>query len=219
MTDPYEFTLGLDLDGVCADYSHIMRQVVARLRGTGPGLLTKEHDWHFTEWGLDDKEFHTAHDIVVDEGWFAYAPVLPGAKDALHNLSSLGVKIRVVTSRAVYPRHLEGVLQSTSDWFAHNYIPYDEICLVEKKTDVLCDIYIDDSPKQIRRLQEAGRAVLIYDQPWNRYPISDISGMRVYHWSEAEKMIKGLFNARVPLAHPRETEIKTGHPAAENPWK
>ena len=43
------FVLGVDLDGVCADYNTAFRAAVARHRGVDPSTLTTEVTWDFAE--------------------------------------------------------------------------------------------------------------------------------------------------------------------------
>jgi 5'-nucleotidase len=51
------FILGVDLDGVCGDYTGALRHVVAAHRGVEPDSLPLERSWDFHEWGLSPAEF------------------------------------------------------------------------------------------------------------------------------------------------------------------
>ena len=62
-----EFVLGVDLDGVCADYNTAFRHAVARHRGIDPSELTTEVTWDFGEWGLDREGFLAHHHRALDD--------------------------------------------------------------------------------------------------------------------------------------------------------
>ena len=55
MTSPASsspFIFGVDLDGVCGDYTLAFREVVAEEFGVKPESLPLERSWDFNEWGL-----------------------------------------------------------------------------------------------------------------------------------------------------------------------
>ena len=48
------FVLGVDLDGVCGDYTTAFANVVALERDIDPSSLPAQRGWDFSEWELDD---------------------------------------------------------------------------------------------------------------------------------------------------------------------
>src|SRR5690606_13387447 len=58
---PVAFILGVDLDGVCADYTEALRGVVATQRGIDPSDLADPVTWDFADWGLDRSGFERLH--------------------------------------------------------------------------------------------------------------------------------------------------------------
>ena len=195
------FTLGLDLDGVIADYVGVMRRVVAEQTGRDESELTHDTDYHLKKWGITSAEFHRAHAAVVDGRLFRACDLIGGEKTSviLGQLQGAGINIRVVTSRVLLQWQLPNVVEDTVGWLQHHMIPYHELCFVNDKTDIWCDVFIDDAPVKIRRFNEAGMDVIIYDQPWNQ----ESEGPRVYDWETAGKLIQTYQSddKRYPLRH------------------
>ncbi|HYZ98638.1 MAG TPA: hypothetical protein VE575_07810, partial [Acidimicrobiales bacterium] len=82
------FILGVDLDGVCADYTDALRQVVAEHRGLDPASLPLDRSWDFREWGLSPAEFEAVHRAAVQEDRiFRTMPPFEGAAEVLWRLS------------------------------------------------------------------------------------------------------------------------------------
>ena len=68
MADLDAFIFGVDLDGVCADYTLGLQASVAADRGVDRATLPLERDWDFTEWDFQPGEFERHHRrAVVDE--------------------------------------------------------------------------------------------------------------------------------------------------------
>ena len=51
------FVLGVDLDGVCADYTTAFREIAAQELGVDQSSLPLERSWDFNEWGLSTEEY------------------------------------------------------------------------------------------------------------------------------------------------------------------
>jgi len=64
---PRQFVLGVDLDGVCADYYPFMRGVIAEWLGRDLESLPPDVGWELTEWGIEPGEFHKVHRFAVVE--------------------------------------------------------------------------------------------------------------------------------------------------------
>ncbi len=63
MDRPY--VLGVDLDGVCGDYTAAFRSVVATELGVEESSLPLDRSWAFSEWGLSADEFERPHRLAV----------------------------------------------------------------------------------------------------------------------------------------------------------
>ena len=139
-----EFVLGVDLDGVCADYNTAFRHAVARHRGIDPSELTTEVTWDFGEWGLDREGFLAHHHRAVrEDGLFRNAPPIEGASEVLWRLSDAGVWIRIITHRLVSNWSHKRVVADTVEWLDDARIPYRDICFLGHKPQVEADAYID----------------------------------------------------------------------------
>lgn len=173
--------IGLDLDGVCADYIAALRPVVAGLRNVDSGTLGTPRLWGFEDWGLDRDSFPTAHSEAVNvrRAFRTLAPI-PGAVDAVRGLHEAGDTIRVITNRLGDLADPRIVVADTAEWLATVELPYDELCFVSDKASVDADVYIDDSPGVLDRLAAAGRPAIVFDHLYNRHS----PGIRARNWDE-----------------------------------
>jgi 5'(3')-deoxyribonucleotidase len=180
------FVLGVDLDGVCGDYTAAFREIVAADRGIDPSELTEERSWDFGEWGLTPQEFERLHrKAVLEDRMFRTMPALPGAADALWRLSDAGVWIRIITHRLYVNWGHAVAVADTVAWLDDAGIPYRDICFLGAKPEVEADCYVDDASHNVRDLREAGNHVIVFDAPYNR----DVEGPRACDWNEVEQLV------------------------------
>lgn len=183
------FVLGVDLDGVVADYTLGFREVVAELRGIDPERLPLERGWDFPEWGFGPGDFERYHRIAVNERRIlATLPMVEGSAAALWRLSDAGIWIRVITHRLYTNWGHAVAISDTVTWLDTHQIPYRDICFLGAKPEVEADCYIDDAPHNIDGLRGAGNTVIIFDQPYNR----DLPAPRAKNWIEVEEIVQGL---------------------------
>jgi 5'(3')-deoxyribonucleotidase len=183
------FVVGVDLDGVCANYTEGFRQVVAADRGVDPASLPAARSWGFDEWGLDDAEFGRLHRMAVNEKrMLRTLPAYEGCADCLWRLSDAGVWIRIITHRLYVNWGHAAVVSDTVRWLDANRIPYRDLCFLGDKPEVGADAYIDDAPHNVSALRRAGNAVVVFDQPYNH----DIDGPRAKTWDDVEELILEL---------------------------
>ena len=91
------FILGVDLDGVCGDYTAALRQVVIERTGASPESLPLDAGWDFKEWGLSGAQFDDMHQAaVMEHRIFRTMPVMTGASDSRHNVSAAPVITGIV---------------------------------------------------------------------------------------------------------------------------
>ena len=189
-----DFVLGVDLDGVCADYTTAFAQVVAAERGIDVAALTTEVSWDFGEWGLDRDEFLRLHRLGVQERhMFRDMPALDGVADALWRLSDAGVWIRIITHRLVTNWGHAKIVSDTVEWLDANRIPYRDLCFLGAKPEAQADAYIEDAPHNVAALRSGGNTVVVFDQPYNR----DLDGPRASSWAEAEVVLTTLVTQQV----------------------
>jgi 5'-nucleotidase len=195
-----QIVLGVDLDGVCADYEGAFRtSVAARLELDAEGLAPQTIMDAYSEWGLTFEQFEEAHRTAVTEDRiFRHMEPLPGVSEALWQLSDAGVWIRIITARLLFSGAHEVSAADTAYWLDANRIPYRDLCFISDKPNVGADLYVDDSPSNIVALREAGKTAIVFDQPYNR----DLPGPRAHDWNEVVTAVEVELEGRarqVPL--------------------
>ena len=180
------FVLGVDLDGVCADYTTAFREIAAQELGVDQSTLPLERSWDFNEWGLSTEEYRKLHHLAVDEyNMMRQMPVMDRAAEVLWRLSDAGVWIRIITHRLyVNWTHAKAVVD-TVEWLDDAKIPYRDICFLGDKPQVGAHLYIDDAPHNIKALESTGNKVIIFDAPYNQ----DLNGLRAHDWESCEHLI------------------------------
>ena len=193
MTSPTDgFILGVDLDGVCGDYTGALRAVVAGQRGIDPASLPVERSWDFREWGLSPTEFERIHrEAVLEHRIFRTMPAFPGAAEVLWRLSDAGVWIRIITHRLYVNWGHATAVADTVDWLDSVGIPYRDLCFLGAKPQVEADCYVEDAPHNVVALRSTGSHVIVFDQPYNR----QVDGPRACDWAEVEEQVGGRIAA------------------------
>ena len=178
--------VGLDLDGVCADYIAAMRQVTADSLGVASADLPEKRSWGFEDWGIAHEQWKVLHREAVNERRvFRDADMITGADTAVRCLHDAGAVVRVITNRLCDDSDPVKVFADTSQWLNTRGIPYDELCFVADKSTVAADVYVDDSPSVLEALAAAGRTAVVFDWPYNR----TAPGIRARGWAEALPLI------------------------------
>jgi 5'-nucleotidase len=200
MGDTDGLVLGVDLDGVCADYEGAFRASVVRQLGRDPGDLPPQTVMDaYSEWGLSFPAFERAHrHAVLEDRIFRTMAPMPGVSAALWRLSDLGVWIRIITHRLLFNWAHETSAADTAAWLDEHRIPYRDLCFIGDKPHVGADVYVDDAPRHILGLRAAGKAAIVFDQPYNR----ELPGPRARTWDDVVTYVEGLLDARarqVPL--------------------
>jgi 5'-nucleotidase len=180
------FILGVDLDGVCGDYTAALREVVAERTGVGLDRLPLERSWDFSEWGLTPDEFEKLHQAaVLEHRIFRTMPPMPGVAEALWRLSDAGVWIRIITHRLYVNWGHATAVADTVDWLDATGVPYRDLCFLGAKPQVEADCYVEDAPHNVAALRTTGAPVIVYDQPYNR----DVAGPRAADWVAVENLV------------------------------
>jgi 5'-nucleotidase len=180
------FILGVDLDGVCGDYTLALRDVVAERTGADPSTLPLERSWDFSEWGLTSAQFEEHHQAaVLEHRIFRTMPAMPGVAEVLWRLSDAGVWIRIITHRLYVNWGHATAVADTVDWLDAAGIPYRDLCFLGAKPQVEADCYVEDAPHNVVALRSTGAHVIVYDQPYNR----EVDGPRAADWTEVENLV------------------------------
>lgn len=181
--------LGVDLDGVCADYTTAFRPLVAQELNIPLSSLPEERSWDFSEWGLSPKQFQDLHHKAVEDyRMFRSMPVFENASEVLWRLSDAGVWIRIITHRLYVNWGHAIAVTDTVEWLDQARIPYRDICFLGDKPEVEADIYLEDAPHNIASLRSSGNSVIVFDAPYNQ----EVDGPRATSWLNCEQMILDL---------------------------
>lgn len=194
--------LGLDIDDTSAKYMKGLKSYIIEAEPEFfAGMSPTEVDKHFPsmatydsfEWSLikgDRDKFIKYHTEAVDKGLFCNLEPMKNVSSRLWQLKEQhDFQIYVITSRFVKNGQHARVLTDTAIWLDNNNIPYDDIMFARKKVDVVADVYIDDSEKNITALRGVGRKVITYDRTYNRH----IEGMRALNWDDAYNQLSVMF--------------------------
>lgn len=181
------FVLGVDLDGVVADFAEGLRHVAAEWLGVTPDALPREVAYGFPEWKLDAYGGYAAlHRFAVKQrDLFRTLPPLPGAPAALRRLSARDVRIRIITHRLYIKWFHQEAVGQTVEWLEHHGIPYWDLCFMRDKGAVGADLYVEDAPENIARLREAGAEVLVLRNSTNR----QVPGPAAEDWGGVERFV------------------------------
>ncbi|MCL4434766.1 MAG: 5'-nucleotidase [Actinobacteria bacterium] len=196
------FVLGVDLDGVVADFYGRLRVIAAEWLGRSVEELSMDGS-DISQWGIGEgqDDYERLHRFALTErNLFSTMDPIPGAPQALRGLSRKGVRIRIVTHRLVFKRlHRQSVMQ-TVKWLDHHDIPYWDLCFLGEKSAVDADCFVDDTPEQVERLAQAGKHVIVYTNFTNTnfdFTHARFSGMegklsRASNWDEVVAQVIGL---------------------------
>jgi len=162
--------LGVDLDGVCADFYGRMREIAAEWFERPLAELTERPSYALAEWGVETPaQYASLHRFaVLQRALFKTCGMVPGARRYLRRLSDEGVRIRIITHRLFIDySHNETVVQTTT-WLDDHGIPYRDLCFMKDKEQVGADIYVDDSPENIRLLRDRGLYTICFANSTNQ---------------------------------------------------
>ena len=187
LMDMRSLRLGIDLDGVVADFNAgwISRyntefggEVPVDAVQTWDGLHTLTHFDNHTEfwtWAAG----HGGGSI------FRHLDPYTGAVETLVALADAGHEVVIITSKPDWAVH------DTYAWLSDRRIPTREVHIIERKWKVDCDVYLDDAPHQIASLvhRRPEATTCRFVRPWN-VPIA--GSVDVHAWNEFADLITAL---------------------------
>lgn len=179
------FVLGVDLDGVVADFYGFMRNVAAEWLGVPVDTLTPEVTYGLSEWGITSEQYPDMHRFAVTQrGLFRKMQVIEGAAPGLRRLSDADIHIRIITHRLFIAHFHREAVQQTVDWLDNYGIPYRDLCFTGEKVAVGADLYIEDTPGNVEVLR-AVAPTIVFTNSTNR----DLPGPRANDWAEVERLV------------------------------
>ena len=171
--------LGIDLDGVVADFNGGWIRLYNEEFGTNIALDAVDswgappHLTHFKHMG----EFWRWCSDIKGHSLFWHLDTLPDALPTLHSLDEAGHDIVILTTKPPW------AVSDTFEWIGRHNIPTTEVHILDQKWTVSCDIYLDDAPHQMVDLpaHRPDRVVCRFVQPWNRESDDTVS---IESWSD-----------------------------------
>ena len=187
MTKRKQFVLGVDLDGVVADFIGGLRPIAAEWLGVEVESLTNEISYEFPEWNLKSFGGYDAlHRFAVKErDLFKNLPPIEGAPAVLRRLSTQNIRIRIITHRLFIKWFHEEAIQQTVKWLENHGIPYWDLCFMRDKSAVGADLYIEDNPDNIEALRNEGHKTIVAVNSMNRH----LEDPKAANWEEIEKLV------------------------------
>ena len=179
--------IGVDLDGVCADFYSRMREIAAEWFECHIDKLTPDVSYGLPEWGIKDEEqYASLHRFAVTQReLFKTAPMIYGARKYLRQLSDDGARIRVITHRLFIHFFHKMAVEQTIDWLDLYGIPYWDLCFMKEKEQIGADVYIDDTPSNVEQLRAKGLYTICFANSTNK----NIAEPRAKSWEHVYKLV------------------------------
>ena len=180
--DAHTLRLGIDLDGVVADFT---LGWMTRYNREFAAELTPDQA---NSWNVPVSLTHFAD---MGEFWrwarqgersiFGELPLYAGAIPALQKLA-VDHRIVVVSSK------FDWAIPDTLAWLSEHRFPSREIHFVWDKTSVDCDVYLEDAPHNLQALAAAhpDRTICRYVRAWND-PVE--GAIDVHDWDEFTEVV------------------------------
>jgi 5'(3')-deoxyribonucleotidase len=185
--DENRFVLGVDLDGVCADFIGALRPIAAEWLGVPAEELAEKVTYGFPEWKLERAgKYEDLHRFaVIQRDLFRELKPMRGAPAALRRLSAHDIRIRLITHRLYIKYFHQEAIKQTTEWLEHHGIPYWDLCFMRDKAAVGADLYIEDSPDNVQKLRDDGHKTIVFSNSTNE----GLPGPRANSWEEVEQLV------------------------------
>ncbi len=180
--------LGVDLDGVCADFYTRMREIAAEWFEKEVRDLSINVSYGLREWGIENNEqYESLHRFAVTQrNLFKTVPMIPGARRVLRKLSDEDFRIRIITHRLFINYFHDRAILQTMEWLDKNGIPFWDLCFMKEKGQVGADIYVEDSPSNLDSLRADGHYAICFANSTNTH----ITAPRAENWDEVYNHIQ-----------------------------
>jgi 5'(3')-deoxyribonucleotidase len=182
-----KFVLGVDLDGVVADFYAGLRPIAAEWLGVGIETLPMQVTWNLAEWGVPEAPggYDALHRFAVTQrNLFRELKPIPGAPAALRRLSKAQIRIRVITHRLCIEYSHQQAVRQTVEWLDFYDVPYWDLCFMKDKAAVGADLYVEDSPSNVKTLREDGHQAIVFTNSTNL----TLGPPRADSWAEVERL-------------------------------
>jgi 5'(3')-deoxyribonucleotidase len=185
--DERQFVLGVDLDGVVANFYGGMRPIAAEWLGVPLESLTPDPGYGLEEWKLDAAgSYDDLHRFAVTQrNLFRELEPIAGAAACLRRLSQHRIRVRIITHRLYIKYFHQEAVQQTVAWLEHHGVPYWDLCFMKDKAAVGADLYVEDSPMNVRALRADGHPTIVFSNSTNQ----DLAEPRARSWDDVERLV------------------------------
>jgi 5'(3')-deoxyribonucleotidase len=185
---PARLRLGIDLDGVVADFN--------------AGWIPLYNDRFGADLAVEDvvgwnSPVNLTHFTSMSQFWRWSATAGHGASifrvldpfpDAIETLRRLARRhhVVIVTTKPAFAIH------DTYAWLAEHRVPTTEVHIVDDKTTVPCDVYLEDADHNLEELRTTHPASVVcrFVRPWNRAHEGIVD---VEAWADFETLVEQRF--------------------------
>lgn len=189
--------IGIDIDDTLT-YLHDIKIKIAK-------QYIKEHNLPYKLVRTDTYLFSEMFDWPIEECdkfWFANADKMLAevkarqyAAEVISKLKHNGHKILIITARTK-EWHADPYKLSY-DWLVQNNIPFDELLVEYTDKTQICidkkvDLFIDDRPKTLVKLNEVGIKTIMIKNPHNEMLQNDGKFTFAENWNDVYYIVKGL---------------------------
>jgi len=183
-----KFVLGVDLDGVVADFYAGLRVIAAEWLDVPIESLSTNVSFGLNEWNVDRAPggYDALHRFAVTQRQlFKQLKPMKGAPATLRRLSSKNVRIRIITHRLYTKYFHQEAVRQTIEWLDHHDIPYWDLCFMKDKAAVGADLYIEDTPANIEQLRSDGNHTIIFTNSTNVH----LDPPKADNWTDMEALV------------------------------
>jgi FMN phosphatase YigB (HAD superfamily) len=158
--------VAFDLDGVLYPHEVLDHWLLARGYAKVDGASGRYST--ALRWGMSQEQFFTEMTDAMRAGLlFRRGQPYPDGADAIRAVHAAGHDVVIVTARNLPGAETEAYAP-TLQWLRENDLPFAELHVTHRKTDVPFDLIIDDHPGNVAAARAAGRRAVLLDRAWNR---------------------------------------------------
>ena len=183
-----KFVLGVDLDGVVADFYGGLREIAAEWLDVPIEALSENVSHGLTEWSVPEAPggYEALHRFAITQReLFKRLKPIPGAPARLRRLSAKNIRIRIITHRLFIKYFHQVAVSQTIQWLDRHDIPYWDLCFMQQKAAVGADLYVEDSPENVERLRAEGAKTIVFSNSTNEH----LAGPRADNWEEVLDLV------------------------------
>lgn len=190
--------IALDVDDVCLEFNKMLCTKIAEEFSTVIDIEDITHwDWWNDTCDIAFPKNNMWEWLKSNPSYWAEAPPMPGALNGIKELKRKGHTVHLVTSKPDWAR------QSMWAWLAKHNPTVDGITIVTSRGNKLQhpqsklqavghlhDMIIDDKAETCLEWEKTGKAVILFDRPWNRDVEESSNLRRAKNWTEILRLVE-----------------------------